>query len=152
MRRAFPQFWGKVASDRGRPFEVEYERTSRRREVSNRHAPWRLALHRGAQSVAAQAARDNPAQDHGTNRYTSRPDNIRSRKTYGTSRTYILECLARDYPDILDRYEAGEFGTSARAAGIAAGIIKPPSLLDILRRTWAKASPDERAQREGALP
>ena len=39
---------------------------------------------------------------------------------------------------------------SARAAAIAAGIIKPPTPLDILRRTWAKgtwakASPDERA-------
>jgi hypothetical protein len=38
----------------------------------------------------------------------------------------------------------GEF-SSIRAAAIAAGIVKPPTPLDTLRKAWAKASRDERA-------
>jgi hypothetical protein len=41
-------------------------------------------------------------------------------------------------------FERGDY-KSTRAAAIAAGIIKPPAPLDLLRKAWAKASPDERS-------
>lgn len=41
----------------------------------------------------------------------------------GNSSGYLLRRLARDHPDILDRYEAGEF-KSVRAAAKVAGIVK----------------------------
>lgn len=57
---------------------------------------------------------------------------------------YLLRRLARDHPDILKCYERGEF-KSVRAAAMAAGIIKPSSPLDQLRKAWAKATRDERS-------
>jgi hypothetical protein len=54
-----------------------------------------------------------------------------------------LRRLARRAPEILYRYERGEF-KSVRAAALAAGIIKEKSTLEQLRSVWAKASEGER--------
>lgn len=56
-----------------------------------------------------------------------------------TNRDYLLRRLARDHPEILARYERGEF-KSVRAAAIAAGIIKPTTLFDQFRKVVAKMS------------
>jgi hypothetical protein len=64
------------------------------------------------------------------------------------NRERLLRRLARDYPDILARYERGEF-KSVRAAAIAAGIIKRPSLFDQFCKLIAKMSADDR--RRGLL-
>jgi len=61
----------------------------------------------------------------------------------GTGSAYLLRRLARLGDDWMDRYEAGEF-TSVRQAAIAAGIVKVPSVLDKLRKLWAKASEADR--------
>jgi hypothetical protein len=45
--------------------------------------------------------------------------------------------------DWLKRYEAGEF-KSVRAAAIAAGIVKVPTVIDKLRAAWKKATKEER--------
>jgi hypothetical protein len=63
--------------------------------------------------------------------------------TQGTSSSYLLRRLARLGDDWMDRYEAGEFA-SVRQAAIAAGIVKVPSVLDQLRKLWAKASEADR--------
>ena len=63
--------------------------------------------------------------------------------TQGTSSSYLLRRLARLGGDWLDRHEAGEF-SSVRQAAIAAGIVKVPSVLDQLRKLWAKASEADR--------
>jgi hypothetical protein len=60
------------------------------------------------------------------------------------SRSSLLRRLARDAPDVLDAFERGEH-KSARAAAIAAGILKPPTPLADLRRAWKKASAEQRA-------
>ena len=60
-----------------------------------------------------------------------------------TSRSYLLRRLARQMPEILGRYERGEF-KSVRAAALAAGIIREKTPLEILRSVWAKASEGER--------
>jgi hypothetical protein len=80
--------------------------------------------------------------DHGTNQHTVGPDNIRS-TTYGTSVAYLIAKLKRDAPEFAERLARGEF-RSARSAALAAGIIKPPTPLIILRRAWRRASDDER--------
>jgi hypothetical protein len=51
----------------------------------------------------------------------------------GTSAARIVARLKRDAPEYADRLAAGEF-RSARAAGIAAGIIVPPTKLEIAKR------------------
>lgn len=61
----------------------------------------------------------------------------------GNGSAYLLRRLARIGDDWMDRYEAGEFA-SVRQAAIAAGIVKVPSVLDQLRKLWAKASEADR--------
>lgn len=63
--------------------------------------------------------------------------------TQGTGSAYLLRRLARLGGDWIERYEAGEFA-SVRQAAIAAGIVKVPSVLDQLRKLWAKASEADR--------
>lgn len=57
---------------------------------------------------------------------------------------YLVARLKRDHPDIVERLAAGEF-KSARAAAKAAGIKVEATPLQLLRRTWKRASPAERA-------
>lgn len=61
----------------------------------------------------------------------------------GTSADYLTARLKRDHDDIFRRLASGEFG-SVRQAAIAAGIVKVPSVLDRLRKLWAKASDADR--------
>ena len=65
----------------------------------------------------------------------------------GTGAAYLLRRLARmddaDGTNWVQRYEAGEFA-SVRQAAIAAGIVKVPSVLDQLRKLWAKATEADR--------
>jgi hypothetical protein len=56
----------------------------------------------------------------------------------------IVRRLKRDHPAIAEALARGEF-RSARAAGIAAGIVKPLSPLDQIRKLLPKLNPDERA-------
>jgi hypothetical protein len=62
----------------------------------------------------------------------------------GRGKAYQEERLKRDFPEIWTAFENGEF-KSIKAATIAAGIVKPPTPLDTLRKAWRKASPSERA-------
>jgi len=94
----------------------------------------------------AAKAEENPAGGHGGRRRGELQETIGRLKDVGPNSTErILARLARDRPDILKRYEAGEF-RSARAAAIEAGFVKSPTALDQLRRLWKKASVDERQQ------
>ncbi len=68
--------------------------------------------------------RETAGNPHGSNLY-----NVQIKT--GNSKERILARLARDCPDILTAYERGEF-KSARAAGIAAGFIKPPTPLETI--------------------
>ena len=63
----------------------------------------------------------------------------------GTSKSYFLRRLARDAPEILDQYEAGEH-KSARAAAIAAGIVKVPTPYEAALKAALKLGETERQQ------
>lgn len=66
--------------------------------------------------------------------------------SHGSTNTeYLLRRLARDFPETLDAFERGEY-PSVRQAAIAAGIVKVPSQLDVLRKAWKKATDDERGE------
>lgn len=56
---------------------------------------------------------------------------------------YAVRRLSRERPDLLERVKKGEL--SANAAMIEAGFRKVPTILDILRRAWNKATPQDRA-------
>lgn len=78
-------------------------------------------------------------------------DNINmSAKRGGTGSEYLLRRLAKTAPDILDRYEAGEF-KSVRAASIAAGHIKVATVLERLLKLWEKATEAERRKFKQAI-
>lgn len=52
--------------------------------------------------------------------------------------------IARDAPQVHERMKAGEF-RSVRAAAREAGIVRDPTGLELLRKAWKRATPDERA-------
>lgn len=60
----------------------------------------------------------------------------------GNRSDYILARLERDRPDILEEFRQGVH-KSARAAGIAAGIIKVPSNYEQAIKAIGKLTPDE---------
>jgi len=62
----------------------------------------------------------------------------------GRNVDYLAARIKRDHPNIAAAVERGEY-KSMRAAAIAAGIITPPTPLDLLRRAWARSSPEEQA-------
>lgn len=62
----------------------------------------------------------------------------------GRGTAYLIARLKRDHPDIAARFAAGEF-KSARAAARAAGIKVDTPPLQLLRRAWKRATPEERA-------
>ncbi len=73
----------------------------------------------------------------------NQPDDISLKKQYGTSAEYLVRRLKRDAPEIAERLARGEF-PSARAAGIAAGIVKVPTPLEQIRRLLPRLTADER--------
>lgn len=85
-----------------------------------------------------------PAGAHGGIRSKGEQvDNINLPKG-GTSAAYLIGKLKRDAPDYAERLASGEF-RSARAAALAAGIIKETTPLVKLRRAWKQASAEDRA-------
>lgn len=55
-----------------------------------------------------------------------------------------LDRLARDYPPLLEKVQRGEL--SVHRAAQEAGFVKMATPLDMLKRAWAKASPEEQRQ------
>jgi hypothetical protein len=70
-------------------------------------------------------------------------DRCSNATSIGRGADYLTARIARDRPDILERMKAGEF-KSARAAGIAAGIVKVPTRLEVTQRAFGRLTPAER--------
>lgn len=76
---------------------------------------------------------------HGGKRQKGQGDNVTLKR--GNSPKFLAARLRRDHPDaVFDESVRG----SVRQAAIAAGIVKVPSVLDQLRKLWAKASDADR--------
>jgi hypothetical protein len=61
----------------------------------------------------------------------------------GTSSTYLLARLDRDYPELAARVRAGEL--KPKTAARQAGIIREKTFYEQLQRLWLKVTPDDRA-------
>jgi hypothetical protein len=86
----------------------------------------------------------NPGQGARTDLIHHSDNIIRSEKAeQGSSRTYTLNRLRRDAPELFDAVIAGKL--SPNAAAIEAGFRRKPTRFETLVRTWRKASDDERA-------
>jgi hypothetical protein len=86
----------------------------------------------------------NPGQGARTDLIHHSDNIIRSEKAeQGSSRTYTLNRLRRDAPELFDAVIAGK--QSPNAAAIEAGFRRKPTRFETLVRTWRKASDDERA-------
>lgn len=81
-----------------------------------------------ALAIAVEQAKSQPLAQHGEigngRSAESRVDKIKPTEG-GTSQAYLLRRLARDNPELLDQIGPDKPHRSARAAAIAAGIIKP---------------------------
>ena len=61
----------------------------------------------------------------------------------GTSKSYLLRRMARDFPEVLDQIETGEF-KSTRQAAIHCGIIKVKTPLEIALAAFRKLTGEEK--------
>ncbi len=78
------------------------------------------------QQVQYLAKTVQPLSDwgHGPGRGHKAPKTRRKKRPQGTGgQKYLMQRIARDCPDVLERAKRGEF-LSVRQAGIAAGIVK----------------------------
>ncbi len=78
------------------------------------------------QQVQYLAKTVQPLSDwgHGPGRGHKAPKTRRKKRPQGTGgQKYLMQRIARDHPDVLERAKQGEF-LSVRQAGIAAGIVK----------------------------
>jgi hypothetical protein len=66
-----------------------------------------------------------------------------SRLSYGTGSSYLAARLARDHAGLAAEVEAGRM--SLRVAAKEAGIVKPPDPGRRLVKSWAAATPEQRA-------
>ena len=82
--------------------------------------------------------------EHGGDRKSKKlqVDNIKLKEVGGTSASYLTARIARDCPAVLEEMKAGKY-PSVRAAAKAAGVLKETTGLDLLKRAWAKTSPEE---------
>jgi hypothetical protein len=98
----------------------------------------RLAGERRAQELAAdpevKALAKGPGNPTGKNRNGDDVTNLK-----GNSASYLVRRLKRDRPDIADALARGEY-KSARAAGI----VRVPTPVEIVRRAWKRTSPKAR--------
>lgn len=76
-----------------------------------------------ALAIAVEQAKAQPLAEHGANQH--REDFTTSNPPTGNSQAYLLRRIARDNPELLDQIGPDKPHRSARAAAIAAGIIKP---------------------------
>jgi hypothetical protein len=86
-----------------------------------------LAPHVTLQSAQAQAAKEQPLAEHRrptAEEQEAKPSERRN-TSYGETQSYLLRRIARDQPELLDQIGPDKPHRSARAAAIAAGIIKP---------------------------
>lgn len=95
-----------------------------------------------AQTAAQAMAADpevKPLAEHGGDR-TSEEDGQGSVATLkkGRGAEYLVRRLRRDAPAIAEALGRGEY-PSARAAAVAAGIVKAPTTLEKMQRLWGKA-------------
>lgn len=80
----------------------------------------------------------------GENNSRNRDDKIKSVPSpSGTSVSYLVRRLKRDAPEVAEALARGEY-RSARAAGIAAGIVKVPTRLEVAKKDYLKLSKKER--------
>lgn len=89
--------------------------------------------------------REAMKKPEGGNKRSSTDDNIISdRSPVGTSRAYTLSRLQREAPDLFKRVCNKEL--SARAAGIAAGIVRVPSPIDTAKKAYARLDAAQRQE------
>jgi hypothetical protein len=89
-----------------------------------------------------------PGNPTGHNQFTPKEEllsnnNSEKGRKCGTSARYIVERLKRDAPDVAEALARGEY-PSARAAGIAAGIVKVLTKLEAAKKAYLKLSPEEK--------
>ena len=111
------------------------------------------AICRAKKGTTVKEAIENPLPPADQNEHPRNPagrkgkesaDDV-SRLGHGNSADYLLRRMARDAPGVLNAYAEGEY-PSVRQAAIAAGIVRVPTPVDIIKREWGKATEEQRRE------
>jgi hypothetical protein len=91
-----------------------------------------------------QDGKDMPLREGpGGNVKTLHVDNVNMKdRPTGNSKSYLLRRMGRDFPEVLDKLEAGEY-KSTRQAAIACGIVKVKTPLQKIEDELKKLSPGD---------
>lgn len=147
--------WLALKDAKGRAFASYTDFCKARRPHGLERAPEEIEaiISEGIAKRAAQALAADPQEEalsgqgehQGANQYSTKALSLQGKDSTegGNSASYIVRRLKRDAPQVAEALARGEY-PSARAAGIAAGIVKVPTPLDLMRRAWAKASKKEK--------
>lgn len=106
-----------------------------------------------AELARAQVKHRGPGGDRKSEEYRIKHKqlmNDRPKLKPGETSAYLLRRIERKRPDVLKRYEAGEF-KSVKAAAREAGIVKQPKPFDQVRKLIQKLTPEERAKLKSML-
>lgn len=146
--------WEKIHDSKKRPFKSFIDFCKHKRPLGLGRDPAEIdqiiaeGKAKSAQELVADQnvrVREQPGNPTGHNQHTPKESLQSQDSTYGNSSSYLVGKLKRDAPQIAEALGRGEY-PSARAAGIAAGIVKVPTPLGLLKRSWAKASKSEKDQ------
>jgi hypothetical protein len=103
------------------------------------------SIHSKAERLAADKGVQRSPANGEIGRGRNSSDNVRPNEGHGNSAAYLVRRLKRDHKDIADALARGQY-RSARAAGIAAGIVKVPARLEVAKKACRKLSAKERAE------
>jgi hypothetical protein len=140
--------WKKLTDKNGRPFLSYTDFCTTPKPFGLGRSPDEIKqIIADCKKASQQMAADENMQpgpekgEIGRNRCSVRTPN----KSRGETAEYIVRRLKRDAPEVAEALARGEY-PSARAAGIAAGIVKVPTPLEKLQKAWSKASKSERKE------
>jgi hypothetical protein len=138
--------WSNLTDSRGKPFTSYAAFCKERRPLGLGRQPEEIdaLLKEGAaRETPQELAADpevQPLAEHGGDRVEQGYDITLPR---GTSASYLVRRLKRDAPEIAQELAQGKF-PSARAAAIAAGIVRVPTALEVAQKAYLKLSTDDR--------
>lgn len=144
--------WRQLPSSKGQPFASFAEFCLDRRPSglgvsAEMVRKWceRFQWARAAQQLAVDPAVKPLGTDGGNRIKDKEGSELQCNSGQGNSSNYLVRRLKRDAPEVAEALARGEY-PSARAAAIAAGVVKVPTPLDLGKRAWAKMSRAERKE------
>jgi hypothetical protein len=117
------------------PDQVGWALEGLKRMQPNEPVPYKRAIELGKREIGVEGGKAGPGRGYKTGSDATR--------FTGRGAAYLVARLKRDHPGIAAQLAKGEF-RSARAAAIAAGIVKVKSPLEKIQKLWGKLDAEGR--------